>query len=150
MLYTESELQVVNNALEIMERKISGLSLKAFNSSTSFKSYLRLKMSKWKQERFCAAFLNNQHELISFEKMFTGTINSTAVYPREVVRKAIEHNAAAVVFAHNHPSGTAEPSHADIAITRKLKDALALIDVTVLDHFVVGNTVTSFAEKGLI
>ena len=82
--------------------------------------------------------------------MFNGTIDGASVYPREVVRAAINHNAAAVIFAHNHPSGVAEPSHADEQITGRLKEALALIDVRVLDHFVVGDTIVSFAERGLL
>ena len=95
-------------------------------------------------------FLDNRHRVISFDRMFNGTIDGASVYPREVVRAAINHNAAAVIFAHNHPSGVAEPSRADEQITRRLKDALALIDVRVLDHMIVGDEVVSFAERGLI
>ena len=88
--------------------------------------------------------------MIEFQRMFHGTIDGASVYPREVVREAISQNAAAIIFAHNHPSGVAEPSHADEQITKRLKDALALIDVRVLDHIVVGDECVSFAERGLI
>jgi DNA repair protein RadC len=89
--------------------------------------------------------------VIGFEELFGGTIDGASVHPREVVKRALHHNAAAVIFAHNHPSGVAEPSHADRAITIRLRDALALVDVRVLDHFVVGDSeVVSFAERGLL
>ena len=102
-------------------------------------------------EVFCALFLDNRHRLIQFDELFRGTIDGSSVYPREVVRRTLELNAAALVLAHNHPSGVAEPSQADELITRRLADALALIDVRVLDHLVVaGSAVTSFAQRGLI
>ena len=102
-------------------------------------------------EVFCAMFLDNRHRLIQFDEMFRGTIDGSSVYPREVVRRTLELNAAALVLAHNHPSGVAEPSQADELITRRLTEALALIDVRVLDHMIVaGNTVTSFVRRGLI
>jgi DNA repair protein RadC len=96
-------------------------------------------------------FLDNRHRVISFDQMFTGTIDGASVHPREVVKRALQHNAAAVILTHNHPSGIAEPSRADISLTRRLTDSLALIDVRVLDHIVVGGVETvSFAERGLI
>lgn len=95
-------------------------------------------------------FLDNRHRVITFEEMFRGTIDGASVYPREVVKAALQHNAAAVIFAHNHPSGVAEPSQADQAITKRLIEALLLVDVRVLDHLVVGEQVVSFAERGLI
>jgi len=95
-------------------------------------------------------FLDAQLRMIEIEEMFHGTLQQTAVYPREVVKRALHHGAAAVIFAHNHPSGVAEPSMADKNITQKLTSALALIDVRVLDHIVVGETQVSFAERGLI
>lgn len=114
-------------------------------------NYLRLKLSGYKNEVFCAIFLNTRHKVIAFEQLFNGTIDGAAVFPRVVVQRAIEHNAAAVVFAHNHPSGISEPSSADANITKKLVEALSLIDVRVLDHFVVGDAgTTSFAEQGLL
>ncbi len=100
------------------------------------------------REVFAVLFLNNQHQVIQFEVLFQGTVNAASVYPREVVKRALLWNASAVIFAHNHPSGEAEPSQSDRRITRRLVDALALIDVRALDHFVVGKEVISFAERG--
>ena len=94
--------------------------------------------------------MDNRNRVITFEKLFRGTIDGASVYPREVVKACLSHNAAAVIFAHNHPSGVAEPSQADIAITDRLKKALALVDVRVLDHLIVGEEVISFAERGLL
>ncbi len=120
-------------------------------SSASTREYLRARFRNHKSEVFSCLFLNNQHHIVKLEEMFYGTIDGAAVYPREVVRRCLKHNAAAVIFAHNHPSGVAEPSQADIAITRRLKAALETIDVRVLDHFVVGDPeVVSFAERGLL
>ena len=100
---------------------------------------------------FTCLYLDNQHRVVKLEELFSGTIDGAAVYPREVVKRCLRHNAAAVIFAHNHPSGVAEPSQADIAITRRLAAALNTIDVRVLDHIVVGrNEAVSFAERGLM
>ena len=119
--------------------------------SEATRDYLRARFKSRKEECFCCIFLNNQHYVVKIEELFSGTIDGAAVYPREVVRRCLSHNAAAVIFAHNHPSGIAEPSQADVAITRKLQSALATIDVRVLDHFVVGDPeVISFAERGLL
>ncbi|MFM1897640.1 MAG: hypothetical protein RLZZ385_2714 [Pseudomonadota bacterium] len=121
------------------------------SSSAATREYLRARFRGHKSEVFSCLFLNNQHHIVTIEEMFQGTIDGAAVYPREVVRRCLDHNAAAVIFAHNHPSGVAEPSQADIAITRRLKTALDTIDVRVLDHFVVGDPdVVSFAERGLL
>jgi DNA repair protein RadC len=96
-------------------------------------------------------YLDNQHRLISYEELFFGTIDGASVHPREVVKRVLKHNAAAVIFAHNHPSGVAEPSQADRRITDRLKSALLLVDVRVLDHMIVGDQeVLSFAERGLL
>jgi DNA repair protein RadC len=122
-----------------------------FESPAAVRDYLRLQLGPLRHEVFAVLFLDAQHRLIACEEMFRGTLAQTSVYPREVVRHALDHHAAAVVFAHNHPSGTAEPSRADEALTQTLKAALALVDVRVLDHFVVGGAgVTSFAERGLL
>jgi DNA repair protein RadC len=94
--------------------------------------------------------MDNRHRMIAFEELFNGTIDGASVHPREVVKRCLHHNAAAVIFAHNHPSGVPEPSQSDERITQKLKEALHLIDVRVLDHFVVGDAVVSFAERGLL
>ncbi len=115
------------------------------------RNFLRLRLADYRNEVFGCLFLDNRHRIIAVRELFQGTIDGASVYPRVVVQQAMEVNAAAMVFFHNHPSGVAEPSHADEAITRRLKDALALVDVRVLDHFVVsaGESV-SFAERGLL
>jgi DNA repair protein RadC len=102
-------------------------------------------------EVFCCLYLDNRHRLIAFEELFRGTIDRAGVHPREVLRQTLQHNAAAVMFAHNHPSGVLEPSQADELITRRLREALALVDVRVLDHFIVGEgQCFSFCEAGLL
>jgi DNA repair protein RadC len=115
------------------------------------RDYLKLLLAGRGQEVFMVLFLDTQHRVIAFEELFHGTLSQTSVYPREVVKRALAHNAAAVILAHNHPSGVTEPSQADQLLTSALKQALALVDVTVLDHFVVaaGQTL-SFAERGLL
>lgn len=123
----------------------------ALTSPQQTRQYLTARLRHYLHEVFGCLFLDNRHRVISFDEMFHGTIDGASVYPREVVRRALGHNAAAVIFAHNHPSGIAEPSQADLAITKRLQQALALIDVRVLDHFVVGDgEVISFAERGLM
>ena len=115
------------------------------------KSYLRLKLQNLSREVFVVIFVDAQNRVLALEELFAGTLTQTSVYPREVVKQALTHNAAAVIFAHNHPSGVAEPSQADEDLTRVLRQALALIDVRVLDHFVVGRGgAMSFAERGLL
>ncbi len=122
-----------------------------FDTPGRVKDYLRLRLSTLRHEVFAVLFLDAQHQLLQMDEMFRGTLTQTSVYPREVVKRALELNAAAVVFAHNHPSGAAEPSRADEFLTQTLKSALALVDVRVLDHLVVGHTdVVSFAERGLL
>lgn len=115
------------------------------------KAYLVAKLRHQPREVFACLFLDNRHRVLKFEEIFFGTINAAAVYPREVVAKALSHNAAAVVLAHNHPSGVAEPSTADQQITERLKSALEMIEVRVIDHIIVGDAETvSFAERGLL
>ncbi len=115
------------------------------------RQFLQLKLRCYSREVFACLFLDNQHRLIKYEELFFGTIDGATVHPREVVKKALEFNAAAVIFAHNHPSGVSEPSQADKKITERLRSALTLVDIRVLDHLVVGDTeVTSFAERGLL
>lgn len=143
-----NEDQIINQALEILEARLSTPN-HYFTNPNETKSYLVLKLGEREHEVFSALLLDNQHGLIGYIEMFRGTIDGASVYPREVVKEALDHNAAAVIFAHNHPSGVAEPSEADKKITSKLKSALALVDVRVLDHIIVGNTnTTSFAENG--
>jgi DNA repair protein RadC len=115
------------------------------------RQFLSSRLRDYPYEVFSCLFLDNRHRVIEYEELFRGTLNGASVHPREVVKKALDHNAASVIFAHNHPSGVAEPSAADQHITRQLTDALALVDVRVLDHVVVGDgQVVSFAERGLL
>jgi len=123
----------------------------ALNSPEATRGYLVDKLKAYDHEVFACLFLDNQHHILKFEELFSGTIDSASVYPREVVKKALAHNAAAVIFAHNHPSGINEASHADKAITQRLKSALELIDIRVLDHFIIADgRPFSFAEHGLL
>ncbi|KAA1175602.1 JAB domain-containing protein [Marinobacter salinexigens] len=113
--------------------------------------FLTSRLGTYPHEVFAGLFLDNRHRVIQYRELFRGTIDGAAVYPREVVRQALEDNAAAVIFAHNHPSGVAEPSQADISLTKRLKEALSLVDIRVLDHMVVGHgEVISLAERGLM
>jgi len=121
------------------------------SSPQQVRDFLCLKLGGLSREVFVVLFLDAQNRMIMSEEMFSGTLTQTSVYPREVVKKALHHNAASVIFAHNHPSGIAQPSQADELITKQLKQALALVDVRVLDHFIVaGNTTFSFVERGLL
>ncbi|BDM66084.1 DNA repair protein RadC [Shewanella sp. NFH-SH190041] len=138
--------QVLEQAAEVLLSKYSREGI--FENPPIVKEYLSLKMGHYEREVFALMLLDSQHRLIQFLPLFFGTIDAASVYPREVVKAVLLANAAAVILTHNHPSGVAEPSHADRAITNKLKDALALIDVRVLDHIVVGETSVSFAERG--
>lgn len=123
----------------------------ALTNPQDTRNYLLSELSGRQHEVFACLFLDNKHRIIKYEELFYGTIDGASVYPREVVKRALQHNAAALIFAHNHPSGIAEPSQADIVITQKLKQALSLVDVRVLDHFVVGDgTGVSLNERGLM
>jgi DNA repair protein RadC len=122
-----------------------------FTSVDHVRQFLTAQLRHKPHEVFAVLFLDNQHRLLQYQELFHGTIDGASVYPREVVKRVLQVNAAAVIFAHNHPSGIAEPSQADRHITSQLRDALALVDVRVLDHFVVGDgEITSFAERGWI
>ncbi len=122
----------------------------ALCSPAQTRQFLTAQLADYPHEVFACLFLDNRNRVIAFEKMFFGTIDGASVYPREVVRMALKKNAAAIIFAHNHPSGVAEPSQADEQITQRLKEALALVDIRVLDHMVIGDEVVSFAERGLL
>jgi len=122
----------------------------SLNSPQETRQYLSGQLRDYPHEVFAVLFLDQRNRVICYEEMFRGTIDGASVYPREVVKKSLEHNAAAVIFAHNHPSGVAEPSQSDERITQRLKEALNLVDIRVLDHFVVGDEVVSFAERGLL
>lgn len=132
----------------LQERHKPGVLLPSPNET---RDYLRLRLGDCKAEVFGCLFLDSQHRVIETAELFQGTVDGASVYPRVVVQQALALNAAAIMFFHNHPSGVAEPSHADEAITKRLKDALALVDIRVLDHFVVaaGESV-SFVERGLL
>lgn len=120
-----------------------------FSSAASTRRYLQAQLRGEPREVFAALYLDNRHRLIRYEPLFFGTIDSAAVYPREIARRALELNSAALIVAHNHPSGVAEPSDADLRITRRISDALALLDIRLLDHCVVAGTeVVSLAERG--
>lgn len=123
----------------------------ALTSPAASKQWLIHKLATLDHEVFAVLWLDTRHRVLSFDELFTGTIDGASVYPREVVKAGLRHNAAACIFTHNHPSGIPEPSAADRAITRRLVDALALVEIRVLDHFVIGGTdAVSFAERGLI
>jgi DNA repair protein RadC len=139
-------------ALELARRSVSEqMQADALTSPGAVRDYLRLAISGREHEVFVCLWLDAQHRVIRSEELFRGTLTQTSVYPREVVKAGLRHNAAAVIFAHNHPSGAAQPSQADELLTRNLKEALALVEIKVLDHFVVaGNQAISFAERGLL
>lgn len=124
---------------------------RTLSSPEETRNFLRLRLADYRNEVFGSLFLDNRHRIIAVRELFQGTIDGASIHPRVVVQQALEANAAAMVFFHNHPSGVAEPSRADEMITRRLKEALALVDVRVLDHFVVtGGESVSFAERGLL
>jgi DNA repair protein RadC len=144
-----SQLQAV---LEMARRHL-GEQLRREQSLTSpadTRHYLQSLMRDYPHEVFGCLMLDNKHRVIIFRELFRGSINSASVYPREVVKQALADNAAAVILAHNHPSGVAEPSQSDIQITRRLTEALELVDIRVLDHLVIGDEVVCFSERGLI
>ncbi len=124
---------------------------RTLGSPEETRNFLRLRLADHRNEVFGCLFLDNRHRIIAVRELFQGTIDGASIHPRVVVQQAMEANAAAMVFYHNHPSGVAEPSRADEMITRRLKEALALVDVRVLDHFVIsGGESVSFAERGLL
>ena len=141
--------QILEAARQAIERKMQrGTS---FTSPAAVKEYLRAKLAGFEHEVFAVLFMDTQHRLIEYAEMFRGTIDGASVYPRELVKEALRHNAAAVIVSHNHPSGNPEPSQADKVLTQRLKEALGLVDVRVLDHVIVAGTdTTSFAKRGLI
>ena len=147
---SEQENRLVNEAKGVLYARLQTRDL-MLSSTNAVKDYLCLQLADRQREVFCCLFLDSQNRLIEYREMFVGTIDSCSVYPREVVKAALQVNAGALILAHNHPSGIAEPSQADMAITKRLKDALSLMDIRVLDHFIIGSdTLVSFAERGLI
>ncbi|MHB8726413.1 MAG: RadC family protein [Casimicrobiaceae bacterium] len=147
---TPTEARTLTRAAAILERHTL-LGRNAMTSPQAVRDYLRTRLACLPHEVFACLFLDTQHRLIACEELFRGTLAQTSVYPREVVKAALARNAAAVIFAHNHPSGVAEPSRADELLTTALKQALALVDIRTLDHMIVaGSHVLSFAERGLL
>ena len=141
--------ELIHKALRILQTRARYGD--ALTSPNAVRDYLRLKLAGLEHEVFVCVFLDSQNRVMAFDELFRGTLAQTSVYPREVAKAALRHNAAAVIFAHNHPSGVAEPSRADELLTSALKSALALLDIRTLDHFVVASDkITSFAERGLL
>lgn len=143
-----NEDKIIQRALRILDKQMQARD--CLTSPAAVRSYLRLKL-QYQHEVFAVVFLDSQNRAIATEEMFRGTLTQTSVYPREVLKAALKYNAAALIFAHNHPSGVAEPSIQDQSLTRTLTETLALVDVKVLDHFIVaGASCVSFAERGLL
>ena len=141
---------VIKQALSILEGRLRKPGVQ-FTSPSSAREYLTLKLAELEHELFACLWLDAQNRLIEYSELFRGTLTQTSIYPREVVKEAMRLNAAAVIFSHNHPSGLAEPSRADEALTKTLKQVLELVEVKVLDHIVIGGVSTvSFAERGLL
>lgn len=144
------EDDVISRALSILEKRMFQHG-EALTSPGAVRQYLRMRLAQEPHEVFGAVFLDNQHQVIAFEQLFQGTIDAASVYPRVVVHKALEHRSAALIIAHNHPSGYVEPSMADKVLTKRLKEVLGWVDVRLLDHFIVGEGEPfSFAEAGLL
>ena len=145
-----SDEDVIRMAVGIINHRF-GLKRASLNSPTLVRDYLKLTLTDKTHEVFVCVFIDAQNRVIAVDELFRGTLTQTSVYPREVVKAALHHNCAAVILAHNHPSGVAEPSHADQLLTANLKQTLALVDVKVLDHFIIAADQTlSFAERGLL
>ena len=141
---------IIKQALTILEGRLRAPGLQLTSPSAS-RDFLTLKLAELPHEVFVCLWLDGQNRLIEYSELFRGTLTQTSIYPREVVKEAMRLNAAAVIFSHNHPSGLAEPSRADEALTKTLKQVLELVEVKVLDHIVIGGTSTvSFAERGLL
>ncbi|AOU98318.1 hypothetical protein BI364_10405 [Acidihalobacter yilgarnensis] len=144
---TVSPDEIIEQARQILAERVRRESV--IDCPQTARDFVTMSLTGRQSEVFCVMWLDNRHQIIAFDELFQGTIDGCSVHPREVVRAALHHNAAACILTHNHPSGVAEPSRADQAITDKLKQALGLIDVRVLDHLVVGGAeVTSMAERG--
>lgn len=144
-----SESQVLKWAQVILEDQFKRSHY--FTNPSATRAYLQASLARSEREQFALLLLDSQHGLLHCEVIFQGTIDSAAVYPREIVKTALEHNAAAVILAHNHPSGHPEPSEADKQLTHKIVAALNVVDIRVLDHFIIGGTnIVSFAERGLL
>ena len=147
MTFTQTQQRIIDKAIALLETRL--LNNDVLSSPQLVRRYCQLQLAREPDEHFGVIFLISQHHAITFQRLFQGTIDGAAVYPRVVLRRCLEMNAAAVIFVHNHPSGVSEPSPADTRITERLREALALIDVRVLDHVIVTpGGFTSFAETG--
>lgn len=143
------EDHIIKNALKILRKRFENQ--ESLTSPQDTKDYLAVKLTETQREQFYVLFLNTRHQVLKLKKLFEGTLDGATVYPREVVKEALQVNAGAVILCHNHPSGVSEPSLADQAITRRIKEALGTVDIRVLDHFVVaGGECISMAERGLV
>ena len=150
IVFTPAEKRAITRAKNIIAEKIGGYELK-MESPIRVRDFLTLSLGAEEREHFEVIFLTSQNAVIAKERLFSGTINAASVYPRVVVKRALELNAASIILAHNHPSGEVEPSQADKLITKKIQDALGYVDINVLDHLIVsGVSFCSFAERGLI
>ncbi|WAH62224.1 DNA repair protein RadC (plasmid) [Pseudomonas silvicola] len=146
---TKQELRIVDKARDILmaHMRKAGVSLE---SPEAVRRYLELELMNEPNEWFCVIMLDTRHRVITFERLFQGSISTASVYPRVIVQRALSENAAALIIAHNHPSGCPQPSQADRVLTARIKEALSLVEISLLDHFVVGQGVYSFAENGLL
>lgn len=151
--YQSDDDAIISRALEIINNRLQKPGA-ALCSPGAVRDFLRIHLSEEKSEVFSCIFLDSKHAVIAFETLFHGSIGAATVYPREVVKAALKHNAAAMILAHNHPSGDTEPSSEDMTLTKRLKESLSMIDVQVLDHFIVGGSkdseIFSFAEHSYI
>jgi DNA repair protein RadC len=146
--YREAGIKDIAEQYRIKTKDITGTTIR---SPADTEQFLMGKLAGLEHESFSIIYLDNRHRILDYKELFRGTIDGTSVYPREVVKEALKHNAAAIILAHNHPSGVAEPSQADERITKRLKAALELVDVRVLDHIIVGHAkTTSMASRGLL
>lgn len=150
-LSRQAEDKLIEQAIDLLEKRMRTVKTGEISLPDEARRYLRLQLEEEEREIFAVLFLDNRHRLLSYDELFFGTVNECSVYPREVVKRALNINSSAVILAHNHPSGIPEPSKSDLVITEKIKKSLALIDIRVLDHFIVGKKkMVSFAERGLI
>jgi DNA repair protein RadC len=148
--YLKNSDGLIQLALKCLETRLR-YHTEQFKCSNDAKAYLKLQLAEEKDEVFAVLFLNNRHQLLTFEKLFSGTVNEAVIYPRTVVRKGLEQNAAAVIVAHNHPSGESQPSNADKEVTKQLKQVLDIVNIKLLDHLIVTHkALYSFAENHLI
>jgi len=146
--YVTDENVILAQAEEILRKRLQRLDAIANPQDAS--AFVRMRLGGLEHEEFHVLFLDARHRIIAVQAMFRGTVDSSEVHPREVAKEALRHNAVAVILAHNHPSGNPEPSAADCGCTTRLKQALALLDIRVLDHLIVGETVVSMASRGLV